>query len=321
VRVSKLVSAVAGGLVAAAALTGCSGGGDDKPDTVAAGCAPASSSALVALGDPKGLVTADVLIPAVSAKAKYNDLLSPLTRVSVALDQVSLNSAADKLDGKKASAAALAAAFFKAKRISIAKDKSGSVVVATTADPARRVTAAFYAEGLKRAGYTVTTRELADDKEILGALKRNSAQVAPQFTESALAMLQPSAAKVAAKDKSLQKTVLALSSAGLKAGVVYASPAKAGLQPVYAVPAAVASKHNLASLEDFAKQCSGSGTVLAADPTCAAAGGCADGLAAKYGIKVGTVNQVKDSAEATKAAKSGKATLVAVAANDPALTR
>lgn len=320
-RFSKLASALAGGLVVAAALTGCSGKDDAKPDTVAAGCAPASSKALVALGDPKGLVTADVLIPAVSAKAKYTDLMAPLTRVSVALDQTSLNSAADKLSDKKASAASLAAAFFKTKRISIAGGKDGSVVVGTTAEPERRVAAAFYAEGLKRAGYSVTTRELADDKEILGALKRNSVQVAPQFTESALATLQPAGAKTAAKDKSLQKTVLALSSSGLKAGVVYAAPAKAGLQPVYAVPAAVASKFNLASLEDFAKRCSGSGTVVAADPTCASAGGCADGLAARYGIKVGTVNQVKDSAEAVKAATSGKATLVAVAANDPALTR
>lgn len=320
-RLSKLSSVLVGGLVAVAALTGCSGGGDDQPDEIAAGCAPASSSALVALGDPKGLVTADVVIPAISAKARYNELMAPLSRVSVALDQTSLNAAADKLADKKATPDALAAAFFKTKRITVAKDRSGRVVVATTADPARQVAAAFYAEGLRRAGYGVTTRRLGDDAAIVGALKASTAQVAPQFTESALAALQPSAAKTAAKDKSLQKTVLALGSVGLRAGVVYGPPAKAGLQPVYAVPAAVASKHNLASLEDFAKRCSGSGTVLAADPTCAAAGGCADGLAARYGIKIGTVNQVKDSAEAAKAARSGKATLVAIAATDPAIAR
>jgi osmoprotectant transport system substrate-binding protein len=303
--------------VTVAGLAGCSGGDDEKKVEVAAGCAPAKSASLVALGDPKGLVATDAAIPAVSAKAKYQDLMTPLTRVSVSLDQASLNAAADKLAGKKATGAQVATAFFRAKRITVPKQFSGPVVVGTTDDPTRAAAAAFYSEALRRAGYTVTTKELADDKAIVAALKANSVQVAPQFTEAALAALQPNAAK----DRSLQQTMLALGTAGLKSGVVYAAPAKAGLQPVYAVSAEVARKNNLASLDDFAKRCSGSRTVLASDATCAAAGGCADGLAATYGIKVGSVTPVDGVAAARAAVRDGRATIVAVAATDPSLVR
>lgn len=303
--------------VTVAGLAGCSGGDEERTAEVAAGCAPARSTSLVALNDPKGLVATDAAIAAVSAKAKYRELITPLTRVSVSLDQASLNTAADQLAGRKATAAQVAAAFFRAKRITVARQGSGRVVVATTDDPTRAAAAAFYAEGLRRAGYTVATRELADDKAIVAALKANTVQVAPQFTEAALASLQPDAAK----DRSLQQTMLALGTAGLKSGVVYAAPAKAGLQPVYAVSAEVARKNNLASLDDFAQRCSGSGTVLASDATCAAAGGCADGLAAKYGIKVGSVTPVDGVAAARAAVRDGRATLVAVAATDPALVR
>jgi osmoprotectant transport system substrate-binding protein len=305
-------------LATAVGLAGCSGGkDDDKKAEVAAGCAPAKSTGLVALNDPKGLVATDAAIAAVSAKAKYRDLITPLTRVSISLDQASLNAAADKLAGKKASGVQVAAAFFKAKRITIAKQGSGRVTLATTDEPTRSAAAAFYAEGLRRAGYSVSTVALADDKAIVAALKANTVQVAPQFTESALASLQPKATK----DRSLQQTMLALGTAGLKSGVVYAAPAKAGLQPVYAVSAEVARKNNLASLDDFAKRCSGTGTVLVSEATCVAAGGCADGLSAKYGIKVGSVTEAKDVASARAAVRDGKATIVAVAATDPALVR
>ena len=109
--------------------------------------------------------------------------------------------------------------------------------------------------------------------------------------------------------------------AGQKSGIVYALPARAGLQPVYAVSAEVARTHQLVSLDDFAARCSGSGTVLAAESTCAAAGGCADGLAARYGIKLGPVSQVEDAAAARDAVTTGRATLPAVAATDPLLQR
>lgn len=143
-------------------------------------------------------------------------------------------------------------------------------------------------------------------------------QVSPQFTESALASLQPVAAGT---KRSLQQTMLALGTAGQKSGIVYGLPARAGLQPVYAVSSEVARVHDLASLEDFAARCSGSRTVLAAESTCAAAGGCADGLAAKYGIKLGSVTQVRDAAAARDAVTTGRATLVAVAATEPLLVR
>lgn len=311
------LKAVVSAAIIAVALAGCSGGGDKKSE-IAAGCAPAKSDSLVALGDPKGLVATDAAIPAVSAKAKYRDLITPLTRVSISLDQASLNSAADQISDKKASGSKVAADFFKAKRITIAKQGSGPIVVATTSEATRSAAAAFYAEGLKRAGYAVTVRQMADDKAINAALKANKVSVAPQFTESALASLQPTADTT---KRSLQQTMLALGTAGLKSGIVYAAPAKAGLQPVYAVSAEVAKQHNLASLDDFAKRCSGTASVLASESTCAAAGGCADGLSAKYGIKVGTVTPVKDVAAARDAVMSGKATLVAVAATDPSLVR
>ena len=60
---------------------------------------------------------------------------------------------------------------------------------------------------------------------------------------------------------------------------------------MYALSAEVARTHQLGSLEDFAARCSGTGTVLAAESTCAAAGGCADGHAAEYGIKLGPVSR------------------------------
>lgn len=306
--------------IVALGLAGCSGGGgDDRSDAVAAGCAPAKSTALVALDDPKGLAATDAAIPAVSAKARYRELITPLTRVSIALDQASLNTAAGKLAGGRATGAQVATAFFRARRVTIAKQGSGAVAVATTDELTRAAAAAFYAEALKRAGYTVSTKELADDKAIVAALKANTVQVAPQFTEGALVALDPKAD--AGKDRSLQQTMLALGTAGLRSGIVYATPSKAGLQPVYAVSAEVARRNDLASLVDFAKRCSGTGTVLAADPTCAAAGGCADGLATAYGIEVGTVTQVQDVAAARAAVRDGTATLVAVAATDPALVR
>lgn len=313
---SRGVKAVLSAAVVATALAGCSGGGDDKKAAV--GCAPARSATLVALRDPKGLVGTDAAIPAVSAKARYRNLVPPLTRVSISLDQASLNDAAGKLAGKKASGVTLAAAFFKAKRITVAKQGTGPVVVATTDEWTRSAAAAFYAEGLRRAGYTVSVKQLADDKAIVAALKANQVQVSPQFTESALAALQPIAGGT---KRSLQQTMLALGTAGQKSGIVYGLPARAGLQPVYAVSSEVARTHNLVSLEDFAARCSGSGTVLAAEATCAAAGGCADGLSAKYGIKVGSVTQVKDVAAARDAVTTGTATLFAVAATDPLLVR
>ena len=309
----RIQAAVAVVLVGAG-LSACSGGGSDG---AAAGCAPAGSSSLVALGDPKGLVPIDVAIPAVSAKARYRELSTPLTRVSISLDQASLTGAAEQLAGRKATGAQLAAAFFRSKRITMAKQAGGRVVVATTEDPTRTAAAALYAGALTRAGYTVSTRQLADDKAIVAALKANQVQVAPQFTEAALASLQPGAGR----NRSLQQTMLALGTAGLKSGVVYAAPARAGLRPVYAVSAEVARRNHLVSLDDFARRCSGAGTVLASEATCAAAGGCADGLASAYGIKVGTVTPMRDAAAARDAVRTGTATLVALAATDPSLSR
>lgn len=295
-----------------AGLAGCSGG--DGPAEVAAGCAPAKGTALVALADPKGLVATDATIPAVSAAARYRALVTPLTRVSVALDQASLDAAAGRIAARTATGAQVAAEFFRAKRITVARQGSGPVVVATTADPTRGAAAAFYAEALRRAGYTVRTTAVADDRAIVAALKAGTVQVAPQFTGAALASLQPGAGK----DRSLQRTMLALGTAGRKSGVVYAVPARAGLRPVYAVSAEVARTHGLTSLADFARRCSGSGTVLAADATCAAAGGCADGLAATYGIAVGRVTPVDTAPAAGAAVRDGRATIVAL---DPALVR
>lgn len=156
------VKAVLTAAVVATALAGCGGG-----EKAAVGCAPAPGATLVALRDPKGLVGTDAAIPAVSAKAEYRNLVPPLTRVSIALDQASLNDAADQLAGNKASGVALAAAFFKAKKITLTKQGSGPVVVATTDEWTRSAAAAFYAEGLRRAGYTVSVRQLADDTAIV----------------------------------------------------------------------------------------------------------------------------------------------------------
>ena len=300
----------------AVALAGCSG--DDGTSEVAAGCAPAKSATLVALGDPKGLVAADALIPALSAKAEYRDLIVPLTRVSIALDQVSLSAGADKLAGGTVTGSAVAAAFFKAKKIAVARQGTGKVVLATTDEPTRTAAAAFYAEGLRRAGYTVRTTVLAGDRAIVAALKANTVQVAPQFTGGALVALTP---KEAGRARSLQQTMLALGTAGRTSGIVYGTPAAAGLRPVYAVSAEVARRNNLVSLDDFAARCSGTGTVLASEATCDAAGGCADGLAARYGITVGSVTPAGDLATARAMVTGGTATLVAVTSGDPALAR
>jgi osmoprotectant transport system substrate-binding protein len=309
------MKAVLSAAVVAVALAGCSAG--DKT-AAADGCAPAASSRLVALTDPRGLIGTDAAIAAVSAKSNYRELVNPLTRVSIALDQASLDVAADQIEARKASGAQVAAAFFKAKHVTSVKQGSGPVTVATTDDPTRSAAAAFYAESLRRAGYAVSVRELSDEKAIIAALTANTVQVAPQFTQSALASLQPRADTTR---QSLQQTMLALGTAGKKSGIVYAAPANAGLRPVYAVSAEVARAHSLASLDDFARRCSGANTVLASEATCAAAGGCADGLSARYGIKVGTVTPMKNLAAARDAVESGNATLVVVAATDPALVR
>lgn len=305
------VRAILAAAVAAAALGGCTGGGA----AAAVGCAPAKSTSLVALGDPKGLVPPDAALPAISAKAGYRDLVVPLTQVSVALDQASFNRLTDQL-GAGGAAQPLAAGFFAARRVTVARSRTGRVVVASTDEPIRRATAALYAEGLRRAGYTVTSTLLADDAAIAAALKAGTVQVAPQFTSGALAAL-----RTPATGGSLQQAMLALGAAGRQSGIVYGVPARAGRQPVYAVSAEVARAHRLVSLADFAARCSGRGTVLAADATCAAAGGCADGLASRYGIRLGSVVPVRTGAAAREAVRSGTATLVAVAATDRALPR
>lgn len=309
-------------------VAGCSSGGSDKPKVDAAmesGCAPVAGKQLVLLDDDKKLQTANNIIPVVHDKVAKPDLLAALDKASKALTPerlVGLNKATD-VDRKTAQAAA--ADLAKSVRLTqgIAKGDGGHIVVGASNVSESQSVAFLYEIVLAAAGYDARVQPVGSREAYEPALESGDVDVVPEYMGTLAEFLNQkvrgaNAQPIASGD--IDRTFGTLKRLGTRLGLAFGRPAPATAQNGFAVTMALAERHDVKTLSDFAAKCSGQATVLAGPADCPRFGFCQPGLDKVYGLEVGRFSSLDAGGPKTKKAlTSGKATIGLVFTSDAAL--
>lgn len=326
----RTTMSLVGMLTAACVLTGCGESGSSgtlPPPSAAAGagCAPIADDELVVLGDDKKLQTVDNIIPAVNAQASSSQLIAALDKVSAALSTtklVSLNKAVD-VDRKTPRVAAAEFADSAQLTSGITKGTGGRITIGVANFSENQILGELYRIALAAAGFEPEVRQIGNREVYEPALERGEIQVVPEYTGTLTEFLNKkvngaSAAPLASSD--LDQTVTALKGLGERTGLTFGTPSPAADQNAFAVTRAFADKHELTTLTDFARSCSGKDTVLGGPPECPQRPFCQPGLEKTYGISFGSFSQLDAGGPLTKTAlKDGKISIGLVFSSDGAL--
>jgi osmoprotectant transport system substrate-binding protein len=324
-------------VLAGCGTPGSSGGGGGTPTpgaattaggttaAAAAACAPVAGTQLVALQDDKHLQTVDNVIPAVNAKAATSSpqLISVLDTVSATLDTTKLIALNKAVDVDRQTSSQAATAFVSAQNLgSPQKVGNGAKVLVGAANFSESATLAeIYADVLKAAGFDASTQTIGNRETYEPALERGDLTVVPEYAGTLTEFLNKkvNGANAAAKASSdLDKTVTALQGLGQPVGLTFGKPAAAQDQNAFAVTTAFAQAHNVKTLSDLAKACSG--LVLGGPPECPTRPFCQPGLAQTYGLDISNFVSLDAGGPLTKAAiQQGKVALGLVFSSDGSL--
>jgi osmoprotectant transport system substrate-binding protein len=320
------------GLALVAATVGLAACGEEgssgtkaPQDVTGAGCAPIAGDTFVVLTDDKKLQTADNIIAAVNAKAANPALLAAVDKVADALDTtklIALNKAVD-VDRKTPKVAAEEFAAKEKLTEGLSKGPGGAIVIGAANFSENQTLGSLYEIVLKAAGYNATVQQIGNRELYEPDLESGKVQVVPEYAGTFTEFLNKkvngaSATPIASGD--VDKTVTALKGVGGKVGLAFGKASKAADQNAFAVTKAVADKHGLKTLSDFAAKCSGKATVLGGPPECPQRPFCQPGLEQTYGLKVGQFAGLDVGGPQTKnALKGGTITIGLVFSSDGAL--
>lgn len=290
-----------------------------------AGCKPIAGGQLVVLADDKNLQAANNIIPAVHSKVATPELMAALNEVSAALTPerlVELNKATD-VDRKTSKAAAEEFAE-SVKLVDGIRGGAGGRVVIGASNVSESQTLSFvYQIALTAAGYDARVQPVGSRDAYEPELESGEVHVVPEYLSTLTEFLNQKVNGTEVKPVAsgdVDKTVSELKGLGKRRGLKIGKPAKATAQNGFAVTKALADRHNLASLSDFAAKCSGRATVLAGPEECPRSGFCQPGLEETYGLKVGQFRSLDAGGPQTKQAlTSGTATIGLVFTSDAAL--
>jgi osmoprotectant transport system substrate-binding protein len=324
--------ALAGGLalcLATVGLAACgergSSGTKDPGQVTGAGCAPVAGETFVVLADDKKLQTADNVVAAVNAKASNPALLAALDKVADALDTpklIALNKAVD-IDRKTPKNVAEDFAAKEKLTDGITKGPGGSIVIGAANFSESQTLGSLYEIVLKAAGYTASVQQIGNRELYEADLESGKIQVVPEYAGTLAEFLNKkvngaNAAPIASGD--IDKTLSALKEVGAKVGLTFGKASEAADQNAFAVTKALADKHSLKTLSDFASKCSGTATVLGGPPECPQRPFCQPGLEQTYGLKVGKFAALDVGGPQTKnALKTGAITIGLVFSSDGSL--
>ncbi|OJV81014.1 MAG: glycine/betaine ABC transporter substrate-binding protein [Cellulomonas sp. 73-92] len=323
-------------VLAGCGTPGSSGGGGGAPTpgggttagattAAAAACAPVAGNQLVVLTDDKHLQTVDNVIPAVNAKAATSSpqLVAVLDTVSAVLDTPKLIALNKAVDVDRQTSSQAASAFVAAQNLgSPQKVGNGAKVLVGAANFSENATLAeIYADVLKAAGFDASTQTIGNRETYEPALERGDLTVVPEYAGTLTEFLNKkvNGSNAAAKASSdLTATVTALQGLGQQVGLTFGKPAAAQDQNAFAVTTAFAKAHNLTTLSDLAKTCSG--IVLGGPPECPTRPFCQPGLAQTYGLDISSFVSLDAGGPLTKAAlQQGKVALGLVFSSDSSL--
>ncbi|MHB1065470.1 MAG: ABC transporter substrate-binding protein [Georgenia sp.] len=297
-RTPRLIAA-AGGitlLLAACGAPGSSGGGTPTTGgatssavTSAAACAPVADNALVVLEDDKNLQTVDNVIPAIYASAAQPAMIAALDAVSASLDTPALIELNKQVDVERNTASQAADAYFTDAGIEVTDTSgSGNVVVGAGNFSESATLAELYAQALTAAGYTVEVRTIGNRETYEPALESGELTVVPEYTGTLTEFLNAkingadAAASNPQASADLDETVTNLTALGEQVGLTFGQPSAAADQNAYAVTAAFAEEHGVATLSELAEACSG--LVLGGPVECPDRPFCEPGLEQTYGL-------------------------------------
>ncbi len=303
------------------------GGGTTAVATTAAeaACAPVAGNQLVALQDDKHLQTVDNVIPAVNAKAATSSpaLVGVLDAVSATLDTTKLIALNKAVDVDRQTSGQAATQFVAAQNLGTQQQvgKGAKVLVGAANFSESATLAEIYADVLKAAGFDATTQTIGNRETYAPALERGDLTVVPEYAGTLTEFLNQklNGAGAAAKASSdLDKTVTALQGLGQQVGLTFGKPAAAQDQNAFAVTTAFAQAHNVKTLSDLAKACSG--IVLGGPPECPTRPFCQPGLADTYGLDIANFVSLDAGGPLTKSAiQQGKVALGLVFSSDGSL--
>jgi osmoprotectant transport system substrate-binding protein len=304
------------GLVAASGLaTGCGQAGSSGTSAPASGaatggCAPIAGDQLVMLTDDKKLQTVDNVIPAINSKAASTELTAALNKVSATLDTpklIALNKATD-VDHKTSQVAAQEFAQSSNLTGGIARGPGGDVKIGAANFSESQTIAELYKIALTAAGFSASTQTIGNRELYEPALEQNQIQVVPEYVGTLTEFLNT---KINGKDATplassdLNKTVSALKGLGQKVSLAFGNPSPAADQNAFAVTKALADKHGLTTLSDFASKCSGKDSILGGPPECPQRPFCEQGLESTYKITFGQFKSLDSGGPLTKQGLTG----------------
>ncbi|MGI5184973.1 glycine betaine ABC transporter substrate-binding protein [Dactylosporangium sp. CA-152071] len=241
--------------------------------------------------------------------------------VSTALDTRKLAGLNRRIEADHAAPADVAQEFAAANGLTKKVDLriTYGLTIGTTGLPEQQVVAHLYRISLEAAGYRTTVSTLADRAALHTALTSRSITLAPEYTGSYAAFLNDRARgepnRFAAPEFAAQSLAYRGGELGLSFGL--ASPAAA--QDVLAVSKAFADKYHVTSLDEFARACSGTATVLGGPSECPAGYPCRQSLADVYALRAGAFTELPDRGPAARAALAGgTVSLALISSSDPA---
>lgn len=297
-RTPRLIAA-AGGIMLLLAACGAPGSSTGEPaatgDTPtsatasAAACEPVADEQIVVLEDDQGLQTVDNVIPAIHAAAAQPAMVAALDAVSASLDTPALIELNKQVDVERNTSSQVAEKYFTDAGIEVTDTSgSGNVVVGAGNFSESATLAELYARALSAAGYTVEVRTIGNRETYEPALESGELTVVPEYAGTLTEFLN---AKVNGADAAeneplasgdLTETVANLTTLGEEVGLTFGQPSEAADQNAYAVTAAFAQEHGVATLSELAEACSG--LVLGGPVECPDRPFCQPGLEETYGL-------------------------------------
>jgi osmoprotectant transport system substrate-binding protein len=317
---------LAGLAVTALVATACGeegqSGTEEPGQATGAGCAPVAGDQLVVLEDDQLLQTADNVVPAVNADAATPELIDALNVVSAALDTPKLIELNRAVNIERQTSADAAAAFAETENIAgqVQGGGTGSITIGA-ADFAESATLAeLYAIALEAAGFEPEVQTIGNRELYEPALEEGEVQVVPEYAGTLTEFLN---AKVNGANPEplasgeIEPTMEALRGLGEEVGLVFGEPSTAADQNAFAVTTAFAEQHGVATLSEFAQQCSGAATILGGPPECPQRPFCQPGLEDTYGIEFGQFTSLDAGGPLTKEAlRNGQVSLGLIFSSD-----
>jgi glycine betaine/choline ABC-type transport system substrate-binding protein len=297
---------------------------DKAQEAAGAGCAPVPGEGLVVLSDDRHLLRADNIVPVMQSIGQVPAVLQQVNLVSAALDTRKLAAVNRRLEVDHAAPADVAQEFAVANGLTkpVWVKYTWAVTVGTTAAPEQQVLAHLYRIALQAAGFTTTVQVRADRAALHAALLTTTGggvHLVPEYAGTYAAFLNDAGDGLPNRFATPDFNASTLAFLGGKLGLTFGTQSPAAAQDVFAVSKPFAAKHRVASLDDFARACSGTATVVAGSADCPPGYPCRESLADLYKLRAGTHTVLPDRGPAARAALAqGTASLALISSSDPA---